>query len=124
MPGTVAAGDEQCDRAARRDDAQNRTRTDHECHRIGYVDRVPGGEREDAAMSDERAEGPRPDETRRFPPFDDESDATRIQGGADWDQPGDATRSGDDMRPPDPTSIMPPVDEAGAAAWAGRAEVR
>jgi cytoskeletal protein RodZ len=68
-------------------------------------------------MSDERAGRPRPDETRRLPPFGDEGDATRS---------GDDTRQmpADDVRPPDATSIMPPVDEAGSAAWAGRAEVR
>jgi PASTA domain len=91
-------------------------------------------------MSDEREGPPRPDETRQFPPFDDEDDATRIQGGAGRDHPDAGPRSGDEtrrmpaddeatalrppVRRPDATSIMPPVDEAGAAAWAGRAEVR
>jgi hypothetical protein len=91
-------------------------------------------------MSDERDGSPRPDDTRHFPPYDDEADATRIQGEIGWDHPDDGPRSGDATRPmppdddatalappvrrPDATSIMPPVDEAGAAAWAGRAEVR
>jgi hypothetical protein len=108
--------------------------------RLDTLTRVPGGEREDAAMSDEREGRPPPDETRQFSPFDDEADATRIQGGPGWDHPDDGPRSGDStrqmpaadddatalappVRRPDATSIMPPVDEAGAA-WAGRAEVR
>jgi len=145
MRGTVAAGDERGDRAAGRvTQVRNRELTEHGSHKIGYVDRVPGSEREDAAMSDERAGRPRPDETRQFSPFGDEDDATAIQGGAGWDHPDDGPRSGDDtrlapadddatapappVRPFDATSIMPPVDEAGAgagaAAWAGRAEVR
>lgn len=96
-------------------------------------------------MSDEREGRPRPDETRQFSPFDEEGDATRVQGGAGRDHPDDGPRSGDSTRQmpaadddatalgppvrlPDATSIMPPADEVGAgpgaAAWAGRAEVR
>jgi hypothetical protein len=94
-------------------------------------------------MSDERAGRPHPDETRQFSPFDDEDDATRVQGGTGRGHPDDGPRSSDSTRPmpaagpdddatalappvrgPDATSIMPPVDEVGAAAWAGRAEVR
>jgi hypothetical protein len=90
-------------------------------------------------MSDEREGRPGPDETSQFPPFDDEDDGTRIQRGPGWDHPDDGPRSGDGTRRmppaddataqapparPDATSIMPPVAEAGAAAWAGRAEVR
>jgi PASTA domain-containing protein len=92
-------------------------------------------------MSDEREGRPRPDETRQFSPFEDEGDAT---GGSGWDHPDVDARSGDTtgrMPPaddptalsppvsgPGATSILPPVNEAdagpGAAAWAGRAEVR
>jgi hypothetical protein len=96
-------------------------------------------------MSDEREGRPRPDETRQFSPFEDEGDATRIQGGSGGDHPDDGPRSDDStrqmpaadddatalappVRRPDATSILPPVDEAGpavgAGAWAGRAEVR
>jgi hypothetical protein len=97
------------------------------------------------AMSDEHAGPPRPDETRPFSPFEDEGDATRVSGRAGPDHPEAGPRSGDTtrqmppadddatvpappVRRPDATSILPPVDEAGAgagaAAWAGRAEVR
>jgi PASTA domain len=76
-------------------------------------------------MSDERAGRPRPDETRQFSPFDDGDDATRVQPPAGADQTGDSPRSSD-RGGLDPTRQMPPVDPAaaGAAAWAGRAEVR
>jgi PASTA domain len=99
-------------------------------------------------MSDEREQGPRPDETRPFSPFDDKDDATRIQGQPGSNHPDDGPRSGDawvfdrsDQAPRDDdatavaprprgdaTSIMPPVDDSGTgraeAPWAGRAEVR
>jgi hypothetical protein len=100
-------------------------------------------------MSDEREQGPRPDETRQFSPFDDGDDATRIQGQPGSTHPDDGPRSNDAWvfdrsdqspqdddattvapRPPqrDATSIMPPVDDRGTgraeAPWAGRAEVR
>jgi hypothetical protein len=103
-------------------------------------------------MSDEREQGPRPDETRQFSPFDDEDDATRMQGRAGPNHPDDGPRSGDawvfdrtDHTPrspldddatavtpqptrPDATSIMPPANDWGTgraeAPWAGRAEVR
>jgi hypothetical protein len=86
-------------------------------------------------MSDERAGPPRPDETRQFSPFDDEDDTTGIHGATGRDHPDDGPGSSDRTRPmpaaaADATSIMPPGDEAGAAAgagtaaWAGRAEVR
>jgi hypothetical protein len=97
-------------------------------------------------MSDEREQGPRPDETRQFSPFEDENDATRIQGTPGSNHPDDGPRSSDawvfdrsDQAPGDDdataeapqrdaTSIMPPVDDWGTgraeAPWAGRAEVR
>ncbi|HEV8565999.1 MAG TPA: PASTA domain-containing protein [Actinoplanes sp.] len=46
-------------------------------------------------MSDEREQGPRPDETRQFSPFDDEDDATRIQGRPGSNHPDDGPRSSD-----------------------------
>jgi PASTA domain len=100
-------------------------------------------------MSDERDQGPRPDETRQFSPFDDEDDATRIQGRPGSNRPDAGSRSDDTRvfdgsnhaprdgdatavtpRPPqrDSTSIMPPADDwstgRAGAPWAGRAEVR
>lgn len=89
-------------------------------------------------MSDEREQGPRPDETRQFTPFEDD-DATRIQDADDataiQGQPGsmgprddDATVAAPLPRQPDATSILPPADDGrtgpGQAPWAGRAEVR
>jgi hypothetical protein len=76
-------------------------------------------------MSDERAGRPRPDETRQFSPFDEGDDATRIQPPTGPDHPDVSPRSSDPGGL-DPTRQMPPVDPAtaGAAAWAGRAEVR
>jgi PASTA domain len=91
-------------------------------------------------MSDDRAGRPGPDETRQFSPVDDPDEATRISPLTGPDHPEDGPGSGDPGRL-DPTRQMPaagpagptpgttsmlPVDEAGAgaAAWAGRAEVR
>jgi hypothetical protein len=99
-------------------------------------------------MSDEREQGPRPDETRQFSPFDDEDDATRTEGQAGPNHPDDGPRSSDawvfdrtdrtprdddatavtPAPPRDATSIMPPANDPGTgraeAPWAGRAEVR
>lgn len=92
-------------------------------------------------MSDEREGRPPPDETRQFSPFEDEGDATGVSGRdhPDVGPPSDDTTrqmpAADDptaLSPPvggpGATSILPPVTETGAgpgaAAWAGRAEVR
>lgn len=83
-------------------------------------------------MSDER--DPRPDETRKFSPFDGGADdETHVgQPGAAADQPTGAAGTGDDptvVTPQEPagdgTSVLPPVrDWSTRDAWAGRAEVR